>query len=128
MKKINFFIIIASVICSSFNKVKISCPADYRDSYIGGYFCHKATTVISTSDGPYLKKDTLSIYISRDPIDSVLQVSVGSNIHKFKLRTGILIQYPTEGYSSGKFFATDSIRLYLTLGHGYQSRLIGKKK
>ncbi len=131
MKKVSFFIIVFSIICTAFNKIKVTDsfkkPSDYRDSYTGSYMCKNSSTIINQGAVPSTKNSTLTITVSKDPLDSVLQISVGSTNHKFKLRSNSLIEYPNEGHNGGGFFATDSIRLHISYGFGGASRFIGKK-
>ena len=122
------FIITTFIICTAFNKTKIVHPGDYRDSYTGAYFCRRSSTTINLGAPAKVKKDTITVYVTKDVIDSVLQISMSNSVNKFILRNGILTEYPNEGHSGGKFFASDSIRLNILFGHGYQSRLVGKKK
>jgi hypothetical protein len=109
---------------NNFNK---NLSNDYRDIYLGDYLCHSSTTVISIDKQPSIREGSLTIKISKDPVDSILQISFGSQILRFKLKTPSLISYPEGRRYGGRFYLTDSIGLDITLGRLTSIRLNGKK-
>jgi hypothetical protein len=134
MKRNIFFIIIAFLICTAFNKsnkymkyTNNSLCTDYRDAYVGSYVCKSSTTIVSIDKAPYIKKGTITVLVAKDALDSIIQITIGSNNHRFKLKSSVLYAYPVGGHSGGNFFASDSISLNISLGHAAASRLKGKK-
>jgi hypothetical protein len=133
MKKKILLIITGLIICTAFNKSKIADPSrtiktvctDYRDAYVGYYFCHSFSTT-GGSENPYRIKDTLTINVAKNVLDSIIQITVGPNTLKYKLTSGVLRAYP-DGHRGGKFFATDSISVNISYGHVSASYFIGKK-
>ena len=109
------------MLCTAFIKPKNNVN-DYRDAYTGNYFCR--STVVASSARPMY--DTVTITVSKDVLDSVLQIKFGMNTHKFKIQNTLLNSLAGDGHS-GKFFATDSLRLYMYGGHSHVS-YIGKRK
>ncbi len=56
------------------------------------------------------------------------EISIGINILKFKLKTGLLSSFPDEDrHKNGKFYSSDSLRLYISTGRANYISLIGKK-
>lgn len=136
MKKIFFFTTVSFIICSAFNKAANSNSgypnknlcADYRDAYVGSYFCNSTSPKIRLYEAPIIIRDTVSVNVTKDRTDSILQFTIGSNILKFKLKNGILSSYPEEdNHKNGNFFASDSLRLYISLGRTISINLKGKK-
>jgi hypothetical protein len=113
MKKLAFLIPLA-LFGFSFGKMPIT---DYRDIYVGSYFCNRICTALSSDHTSIMNiTDTATISVSKDPLDSILQIKLGSNYYAVKLKSGIMTAYPSEGHRSGKFYASDSISFNLTTG------------
>src|SRR5579872_5089895 len=95
MKKIITISVFTFIICSAF---KVDTSIDYRDACTGVYACKKYTEKFSleTKD---TKLDTsrVNITISKDAIDSVLQINVSGQILKAKLINSELQPYPLGG-------------------------------
>ena len=129
MKKITSLSIIGFVICTAFIK-PTKLAADYRDAYIGTYFCKGKTTIMSFSanTASHTINDTLTIMVSKDMIDSVLVFKIGRIINKFKLSNNILQAYPEGGHNWGKFISTDSVSINLAMGHVGTASYTGKKR
>lgn len=135
MKKHVLLIVTGFIICTAFHKPKDticnrtagnSCT-DYRDAYTGSYFCHSSSTMVNPEEGPKKTNSTLTINVSKDALDSILQITIGTNTHKFKLKSEKLYAYPDGEHRNGKFFATDSISMYMSYGRASSSVYIGKK-
>jgi len=118
MKKISLVLITGSIICTAFNKPK-SLPPNYRDAYVGLYFCKSTCQVINVQhNGLMNATDTITIRVAKDATDSVLDIIIKHHIYKVKLLNGILYSYPEYERYGGKFFSSDSISFTssITLG------------
>lgn len=124
MKKVVILILTCFIICTAFNNSMLN---DYRYSYVGCYFCSRSSTSFNLGGPPIHSKDTVTICVSKDIPDSIMQIVVRGNTYKFKLKNGTLYASPASGRQRGKFFASDSISLYISYGHS-SSSFIGKKK
>jgi hypothetical protein len=114
MKKNIIFMVAGFFICTAFTVLL----TDYRDVYIGHYFCNRKITTFSLG-GPIYTNDTLTINVIKDVTDSIIQITTKKeNTYKFKLKNNILYAYPHGGSSSGKFLANDSIYIYIASGRG----------
>lgn len=102
---------------------------DYRDQFLGTYFCKKISSSLSNdAKGSVSKTDTLSIKISKDVVDSVLVINLKEGRLKFKLVGKSIRSEPLTGMQiGGKFFAGDSLDLYFSPNHAFAYRYIGKK-
>jgi hypothetical protein len=133
MKKSILFLIVAVIFCSTikqkdnFNQGGIGSCTDYRDAFTGRYFCHRNSVRINGEGPPDLIKDTISIVVAKSAIDSMMEIAVGSTIHIFKLKNNNLSAYPNGERRLGSFFASDSIRLSISYGHGFALRMHGKR-
>jgi hypothetical protein len=131
MKK-NILIGIVIIICLSFKKQTTSIT-DYRNAYLGTYFCNRfsASGLVSNSaqTGNSNSSDTVSIIITKDVLDSVLLINLGrQQIIKTKLISKTLQAYPVYGHYGGKFFANDSIDFYFAASRASSSNYKGKKQ
>jgi len=114
-------------ICTAFNKPDNSIALDYRDAYTGIYFCNKWCSIgIGTETS--LMSDTISISITKDATDSVLNFNVGNQDIKFKLQGKNLLAYPKSGHYGGELFASDSLTFFISTGHAHTCSYKGKKK
>ncbi|MHB8261852.1 MAG: hypothetical protein ACYDCN_13445 [Bacteroidia bacterium] len=119
--------ILGFIICTAFNKIS----NDYRDSYIGTYFCHSSYTVlVNTGQGgtQQTHTDTLSISVAKAAKDSVLAIKIGTNTHLFKLKNNILYAHPKGEHRIGRFIDADSILVSIEGGHFASFIYTGKKK
>jgi len=141
MKKIIISGILCFVICSAFlpavtrsvHKVAGNMPntitSDYRDAYTGTYFCNRfCNSYKGNRPGGNYTSDTVSVGITKDAIDSVLQINTGQQILKMKLLNKTLQAYPKNEHFGGKFFNTDSINFNFAAGRTYSCTYKGKKK
>ena len=126
MKKTIVSILAVFTLCTAFN----TATTDYRDAYCGTYFCKSTTSTINLEHGgtSTINKDTTSIQVIKDVIDSVLLVKIARSTHKFKLINNILSAYPAGGHFGGRFIATDSIFINIAIGHAGTTVYKGKKK
>ena len=128
MKKNTILSLLALIIFTAFNKPTIPL-SDYRDSYVGIYSCKYYKNHLNSENMLYaLDTGWVSITISKDPLDSVLQIDLGQKNVKAKLINKVLQPYPQKGRYRGQFFATDSISLGITSTMASSIRYIGKKK
>ncbi len=97
---------------------------DYRDNFVGDYFCNSKCKVF---DNDTIRRDTLSISISKDLIDSILKINIGSSLYLVKLNDTILHSYPLGGHQGGYFFSLDSVSFSINIGVGKYCIYRGKK-
>ena len=137
MKKIIIISIATYVICSAFKTVQSnkkivqanseSMFVDYRDSYVGTYSCRKHSNELSSETHRTIhKSSSLIIVISKDALDSVLQLNANGKITKAKLKNGFILPYPDGGKYGGRFFS-DSLDLNFNHNRASFTRIIGKK-
>ena len=75
MKKIITISILGVIICSAFNKPKITAT-DYRDTYTGTYFCKSNCGGLNWSTrSSDFSTDTISISVVKDAADSILLIN-----------------------------------------------------
>ena len=138
MKTIIVFIAASYIFCTAF-KSSVSLKeeitnqptiTDYRDAYTGHYFCQSSVSGINPGIKGSRKKinDTLTIHVSKDALDSILQIKIGRSILKAKLKSSFMYAYPEGGHWGGKFFGTDSLFLIISGGHTLSLKYDGKKK
>ena len=136
MKKIISICILGFVICTAFNKPQLlhsaltgrSLFTDYRDAYTGTYLCKSYIHHLSLENKQYVNdKGTVSIVISKDALDSVLQINLSQQILKAKLINNVLQPYPQGGHYGGRFYAADSLSFGYTPSMAVSLRYIGKK-
>ena len=72
-------------------------------------------------------KGTVSIVISKDALDSVLQINLGQQILKVKLINKVLQPYLRGGHYGGRFFGDDSLSFSYTPSMAVSTSYIGKK-
>ncbi len=90
---------------------------DYRDIFIGSYFCTKQCQTLNANLNIAFFEDTLSINITKDNLDSVLNINIKQNNYKVKLLNGILIPYRPGDLIHGYFYSLDSISFAISLSH-----------
>jgi len=112
MKKIFILLLSGFIICTAF----IKPPTDYRDSFVGNYFCRSKCQVLSYSYELTNHIDTATIRISKNTRDSILNIVIIGRTYEVKLKNGVLYPDPQRSRNQGKFFSTDSIAF--TLGGG----------
>jgi hypothetical protein len=130
MKKIIALSILSFIVCTAFNKPTI-LVTDYRDAYIGKYFCKSVCSKKDDTNGKIqnsYRNDTISIVISKDATDSVLQVKLSAQVLKVKLHNNYMRSYSRGVHCGGKFFATDSLDFNFTPGLASSCRYLGKKQ
>jgi hypothetical protein len=119
------------IICVSFKKQTTSIT-DYRNAYVGNYFCNQFSNggLVSNSaqTGISNPSDTVSIIITKDILDSVLLINLGrQQIIKAKLLGKTLQAYPSNGHYGGNFYSTDSIKLIYAQSRAFSYQLKGKR-
>ena len=127
MKKIA---ILGTIVCMAFNMPKL-LVADYRDAYIGNYLCKSTCSELSHGNNGKQNdviNDDASISISKDAADSVLQIKLGSNILKVKLRNKSLKALGQGAHYGGTFFSTDSLDFVFNASRASSCRYKGKKQ
>jgi hypothetical protein len=126
MKKLMVLSIAGFIVLTAFNT---PAPADYRDAYTGTYFCkQKSNTSSNGNRESVITVDTISIVITKDVLDSVLQINLGHQTIKVKLINKTLQAFPIYGHYGGSFFAADSIDFYFAPGRISSYHYTGKKK
>lgn len=128
MKKYITLSVLGFIICTAFNK-PVVLLTDYRDAYTGTYSCKFYNNHLSSETMLYvLDTGRANISISKDAIDSVLQINLGGQILKAKLMNKVLQPYPQRGKYGGKFFSTDSISFGFASTMASSIRYMGKKQ
>jgi hypothetical protein len=104
-------------------------PSDYRDSYVGNYFCKKDCQVVNSNrSGLEIVSDTVTVHVTKDVADSTLNLAFGQLNVKVKLKGMMLLAYPFGGHFSGRFFMGDSIKFGFSIGKvSNVCSLVGKK-
>jgi hypothetical protein len=129
MKKIIAAGILVIALCTAFKK-KGNSITDYRDAYTGSYFCRINCNKIDLSrrNTNINTTDTMSVSVTKDATDSVLQFTFGAQVVKFKLTNKTLKAYPSGGHYGGRFFATDSLDIRFSQTNVSSCGYKGKKK
>jgi hypothetical protein len=102
-------IVFSFAIFSAFIKPLIRL-SDYRDAYVGTYSCSSLCQAVNSEHtGLSISTDTITIGVGKDPLDSILQISIRTNTFKVKLKGTTLTAYPAGQHWGGAFYATDSL-------------------
>jgi hypothetical protein len=104
-------------------------PTDYRDTYVGTYNCvSRCQSLNSTQTEIITNIETTTIVVSKNSIDSVLNISMGLIEYQVKLQNGHLFSYPKGGRWGGRFFGVDSLGFSVSLSLAPNGcKYIGKK-
>ena len=126
MKKVSILSIAVFALCTAFNPI----TTDYRDSYIGTYTCNSVCYQKSTVSGqpPQQSNDILSVQITKDVVDSVLQLKINERVIKVKLQNKHMYAFENGTHGGGDFFASDSINFSISMGRANSCKYVGKKK
>lgn len=128
MKKIIPLLISGIIICTAFSK-QTKYLSDYRDAYIGKYFCKcYCRSTIASQNNNNTPIDTLTVNIYKDIMDSTLQINIKNNNIKVRLSNNKILPNDPSVHFSGKFFASDSIAFIKYVGLGGICSYRGKKK
>jgi hypothetical protein len=102
---------------------------DYRDSYIGSYFCNRSCEGMRNRQNTQSTySDTITITVAKDALDSILKITIGKNTMQAKLNNKTLYPYSeSSAHWGGKFFASDSIT-FMSSRLGNLCSYRGKKK
>ena len=120
--------VLGFIICTAFNK-PTKLITDYRDAHAGTYFCKSKVVIANlTHGGSTVINDTISVKVTKDALDSILQITTGCSVSKFKLKNNILYAYPEGGHRGGGFTGADSIFVSMTQGHAGTVFYAGKKR
>ena len=126
MKKIIAISILGFMMCTAFNIPTIF--TDYRDSYTGSYFCNRSCEGMRNRQNTQsTHSDTVTITVTKDVLDSILQITIGKNILQVMLKNNTLYPYPAGARLGGKFLSNDSIA-FMSSGLGNSCSYRGKKK
>ena len=126
----NILLIVSGFILLTAFNTRPVLLTDYRDAYTGTYFCTRLCSSLKTEGGGRTTKiDTISIIVSKDVKDSILQINLGQQVLKVrvankKMRT-ISSNYR---YFAGTFFAKDSINFSFIPALSISYNYIGKRK
>ncbi len=113
MKKVLFLLFTAIIICPAF----IIPPTDYRDTYVGSYFCtSKCQVVGSNITDVTIHSDTITITVTENTRDSILNITVRGRGYQVKLKNGRMFPDPVNSRNQGRFFASDSISFLIPGG------------
>jgi hypothetical protein len=109
MKKIILSICVICVLCSAVS-IRLRLITDYRDPYTGNYFCSRSHQHLNSEHSSLVyTSDTLTITISKDAVDSIVDITANQVTYKAKLISGKLRTYISWQQCSGKFYSSDSI-------------------
>lgn len=101
---------------------------DYRDAYIGSYFCICICQGIDTDLSKLTSHtDTTTLYITKNPLDSILNIYIGQNTYQVKLKDGTIHAYPPGRHWGGKLSA-NNISFGLSERMTIMCKYKGKKK
>lgn len=123
--KIIFLVISSFFLVTNFKKQTV----DFRDQYLGVYFCNRNCQVLKgDKTGLEMSKDTVTIVVTKDPADSVLNIKADLSNFKIKLLNGKLYSNTKGSYCTGQFVG-DSIKLGTSIGRvSNMCTYSGKKK
>ena len=124
MKKIilTYFVVVA------FGSGFTCTYADYRDIYTGTYRCKSYRSHLDPNTMAYkTNADSINIVVSKDVIDSILQIKIGSQVLQAKLINKGLRAYPSAGKYGGRFFSSDSLKLKVISSMASSTYYEGKK-
>jgi hypothetical protein len=133
MNKIIIYSIFGFIICSAFKPEEINKKenslTDYRDLYTGTYACKSYRSHLSSENHNRYILDTgrVKIILTKDALDSVIQVQIGNQVLKTKLVNGGLRSYPTVGKFGGRFFSSDSLDFFVMPNRASSERYMGEK-
>jgi len=129
MKKNMFLLAIGFVTCTAF-WAPLVLPTDYRDAYVGNYICKSnCQTLNADQKGISVNTDTITINVSKNNLDSILNVKAGKGTWQVKLKSNIMYSYPEGNRWGGVFVAKDSISFAVSAHHTPNScNYQGKKK
>lgn len=105
------------------NKFQSNSYVDYREIFVGNYFCKVTSTTFQALEKANLTQDTVTISITKSSIDSLLLVRIKDMNYEFKLKSSFLLS----NSHKGKFFGKDSVFLNISTGHASYKNFIGKK-
>ncbi len=131
MKKIIFLTLLGFLICAAFiapeKNLRKPLLTDYRDAYVGSYTCVRNSYHLRPSESVAKACDTINVAVSKDATDSIIIITIGGSLSKFKLKSAWLYSYPeNNSHRGGKFFGGDSLALYQT-NRGGGTNIVGKK-
>lgn len=117
MKKIIPLVLISFIICTSFNK-RMILVIDYRDAYVGSYFCKSYCQTLN-EDHSVINTNisTQTIIVTKDPLDSILKINIGSTSYKVKLNNDLMSAFPSRAHFGGRFYQTDSIGFVISVSN-----------
>jgi hypothetical protein len=104
-------------------------PSDYRDSYVGNYLCYRSCQILSSNatrlEG---RNDTITIHVTKNIEDSILNLRIAGNLITAKLVSNKLIAQGSNRSCGGSFSNSDSIKFSLSIGRAANfCSYLGKK-
>jgi hypothetical protein len=109
MKKIFLLLLAMYIICTAFNNPQY-LPGNYRDPYVGSYFCHRKCQLPNADHTALvIASDTVTIGVTEDATDSILDITIRGATYMTKLINKNLSPYPLSAHCGGRFFSSDSI-------------------
>jgi len=93
------------VLCLSFSNT-----IDYRDVYVGRFLCNQTCREVNYARSGFdVIKDTVTLVITKDVEDSILNIKLHNNVYKIKLKNNVMYPFSSKGHHSGKFYNADSL-------------------
>ena len=118
MKKLVVFISSVFIFCTAFFE-PAALMTDYRDAFIGTYLCNSSCKSLNAEqDSIIILSDTVTIYVAKDVLDSILQITIHSQKYLVKLMNSKMYPTPEGGRWSGIFFGADSLGFSVSVTHG----------
>ncbi len=113
MKTHLLFLAIGFFICTAF----IPPTEDYRDAYVGTYFCRsKCQSLTSDYTEINYHNDTVTISITKNTRDSILNITIQGRAYEVKVNNAIMNVDAQVNRYKGKFFSQDSISFSTSSG------------
>jgi len=120
-------VFIGIVSCQVFSQSSVN-NTDYRDVYVGRYLCTCFYQGVDSNQNKLTyHNDTITIYITKDPLDSILIIDIGQNMYQVKLKKEIIYAYPSGNHWGGRL-STNGISFGLSTSMTTMCKYKGKKE
>jgi hypothetical protein len=118
---------IGIVSCLVFSQTPVK-HGDSRDIYVGNYLCTCICQGVDTDQNRLAyQRDTIILSITKDRLDSLLNIDIGQNMYRVKLKDGVMYAYPPGQHWGGKL-SSNSISFGISAGMTTMCKYKGKKK
>jgi len=101
---------------------------DYREPYIGSYFCTSICQGVDSGTNQLTSDtDTTTLFVTKNSLDSILNIELSPNLYQVKLKDGNLYAYPPGGHWGGRI-SGNTINFSLSVSMTSMCKYKGKKK